>query len=94
MAICKHRIVDKCKKDGKPCIFSKECFELEEQKPMTNADHIRSMSDEELGEFLEKAEWICHYNTFCETCLKHGADGNCIHMTEWLKQPYKENTDE
>jgi hypothetical protein len=32
--------MDRCKKDNKPCIFSKECFEPEEEKPMTNADVV------------------------------------------------------
>lgn len=53
MGFCKHRVMDKCKKDGRPCIFSEECFEPEDKKPQTNADSIRSMSDEELAEFLE-----------------------------------------
>lgn len=52
MAFCRHRVMDKCKKDGRPCIFSKDCFEPEEEKVQTNADRIRAMSDEELAEFL------------------------------------------
>ncbi len=54
MAFCKHRVMDKCKKDNRPCIFSKECCEPEEKK-MTNADRIRNMTDEELAEFLDKS---------------------------------------
>lgn len=52
MAFCKHRIMDKCLKDNRPCIFSDECFEPEEIKFQTNADRIRSMSDEKLADFL------------------------------------------
>lgn len=52
MTFCKHRVMDKCKKDGKPCIFSEECFEPEEKKSQTNAERIRSMSDEELAQYL------------------------------------------
>lgn len=52
MAFCKHRIMDKCRKDNRPCIFSDECFEPEEIKLKTNADRIRSMSDEKLADFL------------------------------------------
>lgn len=48
MAFCKHRVMDNCKKDNRPCIFSKECCEPEEKK-MTNADRIRNMTDEELA---------------------------------------------
>ena len=50
----------------------------------TNADHIRSMSDEELQKF------ICN-NTKCESCNFSGWTG-CL-LGEWLKQP-KENTDD
>ena len=53
MAFCKYRIMDKCQKDNRPCIFSDECFEPEEIKPKTNADRIRAMSDEELARWLE-----------------------------------------
>lgn len=52
MSVCKHRVMDMCKKDDRPCIFSPDCFEPEEEKHMTNADHIRAMTDEELAEFL------------------------------------------
>lgn len=62
-------------------------IELAPQSP-TNADHIRSMSDEELAEFLNSYKFCyiceegcedCHYNGECERRL-----------AEWLKQPYKE----
>jgi len=56
-----------------------------EAVPMTNADHIRSMSDEELVELIE-----CPYGMQCP--IGHGTCGDCI--LEWLKQPHKENTDE
>lgn len=52
MGFCKHRAMDNCLKDNRPCIFSEDCFEPEERKPMTNADRIRAMSDEELAYFL------------------------------------------
>jgi len=58
-------------------------------KPMTNADHIRSMSDEELAEALCNA-------MFCRTCLAKfecakTANRDCgeCHL-EWLKTQYKE----
>ncbi len=49
MKICKHRVMDRCRKNGQPCTFSKECFEAEEVHN-TNADRIRAMSDEELAQ--------------------------------------------
>lgn len=68
------------------------------KKPVrTNADHIRSMTDEELAAFLE-CFGACHY------CPQYGeasfvdsgiptCDGDCEqHISDWLKQPYKEET--
>lgn len=50
------------------------------QKQTTNADHIRSMTDEELGQFL--GEWAeKHRFWMCD------GTGECL---GWLKGPYKE----
>ena len=49
---------------------------------LTNADRIRAMSDEELAEFLSKADFYCKGN--CKKCLRGTA---CIPMLQWLKQP-------
>ena len=62
---------------------------------ITNADHIRSMTDDELAVFLE-CFGGCHYCPEYETAPwdEHGildCDGDCEqHLLEWLKQPYKE----
>lgn len=58
--------------------------------PPTNADHIRSMSDEELAKFIPN--WS--YTDACK-CGEHYVDCNnecekCV--AEWLQQPYKEDT--
>lgn len=60
----------------------------------TNADHIRSMTDEELAVFLECFE-VCHYCPEHERLenepLLRGerCDEDCEkHMLDWLKQPY------
>lgn len=63
------------------------------KKPKSNADRIRSMSDEELAKFLE-CFGLCHY------CAEHNrlgdiriyadekCDEKCVdHCLEWLKQP-------
>lgn len=62
----------------------------------TNADHIRSMTDEEMAVFLECFE-VCHYCPEHERLenepLLRGerCDEDCEkHMLDWLKQPYKE----
>ena len=54
------------------------------EKPKTNADHIRSMSDEELAELLR--------DTLCTACAWQG-NGDCgneddckAEKLEWLKQ--------
>lgn len=47
---CKHRVLDACKKLGRPCLFSKECFEPEEEEAPTNVpltlDELREMDGE------------------------------------------------
>ena len=65
------------------------------RKPIkTNADHIRSMTDEELAVFLECFSG-CHYCSEHERLenepLLRGerCDEDCEkHMLNWLKQPY------
>lgn len=61
-----------------------ECDAWPDPVPMTNADHIRSMSDEELAEFL------------CDATYKENEQGYPIMRTvnkvwwhKWLKQPYE-----
>ena len=62
----------------------------------TNADHIRSMTDEELAVFI--ADKIPHGDC-CDCYLEcavfdHSKFNNCCHNAfyKWLKQPYKEET--
>ena len=64
------------------------------EAPMTNADRIRAMSDEELATHLDDIGWDCNL------CAEHRRLGNqpllrgekcdekCVeHCLEWLKQP-------
>lgn len=73
------------------------------QPKKTNADHIRSMTDEELAEYLydrveTAAEHIayCENNPECELMLESDIcipDAMCKEcLCRWLKQPYKEDT--
>lgn len=68
-----------------------ECDEFNRQvlsQPMTNADRIRAMSDEELAEFIghhSLCDRIQGESTWCE---EHAVCENCL--TEWLQQPVKE----
>ena len=65
-------------------------------KPPTNADRIRSMSDEELAEFLlewiscDKEGFMCHPKEY-----KEGGkcNGRCVAgRIDWLRQPAEEET--
>lgn len=79
---CVHWDRGKCKKftDDKSTSW---CVEgpCDDQMP-SNADRIRSMTDEELKEF------ICS-NSQCKFC-KFERWGRC-ELLEWLQQPVKEN---
>ena len=62
----------------------------------TNADHIRSMTDEELGKWIANGISTdpCDYCNVCEvycdgTPCKGKTDEGIIQ--KWLKQPYKED---
>ena len=61
------------------------------KKVLTNVDHIRAMSDEELAEFLNRVKEPC------DCCHLMDTEGACTEtlcddaMKSWLKQPYKEN---
>ena len=60
----------------------------EDTNVTTNADHIRSMTDEELGSVLFGALSANICPNGCDNC-----DGDCDkHTLDWLKQPYKEDT--
>ena len=56
------------------------------ENPMTNADRIRNMSDEELAKFLELTE-ACGYNDGSITDFKNG---HYMDMLEWLQAEVKE----
>ena len=54
---------------------------------MTNAQKIRSMSDEELAEFIYRCEMndIDYAKTFCDLCNGQYECGQC--RLDWLQQP-------
>ena len=56
-------------------------------KPTTNADRIRAMSDEELAEFIDRCEMsdIDYAKTFCDLCNGQYECDQC--RLDWLKQP-------
>ena len=57
------------------------------REPMTNADRIRAMSDEELAEFIDRCEMndIDYAKTFCDLCNGQYECDQC--RLDWLKQP-------
>lgn len=74
------------------CLYCYSCSAFEE-KPITNGDRIRAMSDEEL------AEWLSSFGAICEICSDNTfacddetiACGRCVvGITNWLKQPVGE----
>lgn len=90
--------IDECKCNGDrtqcdfyPEVREKARAETEIKKPITRADNIRSMSDEELAELLAEGKYnnkeididheICHKGM----CLD---DETCVGcMLKWLKKP-------
>lgn len=69
--------VDEC--NHKDCPYRTE--------PITNADCIREMSDEELAEFIDRCEMgdIDYAKTFCDLCNGQYECDQC--RLDWLKQP-------
>ena len=64
------------------------CRGFDKWEQPTNADHIRSMTDDELGSVLFGALGSVICPNGCDNC-----DGDCDkHALDWLKQPYKEDT--
>ena len=57
-----------------------KCCEI---KIQTNADRIRSMSDEELAKFLD----MCESMGYEDSSIATDSSGHCMDMLKWLKQP-------
>lgn len=63
--------------------------------PITNADRIRAMTDEELSEFISRIEigdfgQQVYGKTFCDMCKGQYKCDDC--RLWWLQQPVKEDT--
>jgi hypothetical protein len=82
---------DKCMKHdicGKREVFGGVgCVDDFQQKPQTNADKIRSMSNEELAEFIQDI-WCDNHGYFVDKLLSKSANPICI--LEMLKREVSE----
>jgi hypothetical protein len=96
---------DKCKSVGKdktefPC---SRCIHnaIDHYKPMTNADRIRNMTDEELAIFINSARCDALYGSECEQPYCEGMCGNSCndekhidkHLLQWLQAEVKEGAE-
>lgn len=93
-----------CKMDGEPatwpcpspgCPLFGDCLSEREgnsKPPMTNADRIRAMSDEELAEFLAEEQYRIANVIF--QAAGYGLEKQAIYARrlDWLQQPAKEDT--
>lgn len=92
MAYCKDCWnFDRCNAIGRTVDYAVDdgvCLEFDECKPITNADRIRAMSDEELAEWLE---WFV-IATVEASGMQHDdfEDGEREKLLELLKQPAEE----
>ena len=78
-----------CYDDGK-CHYKGECGH---KAPLTNADLIRAMSDEELATFISEIADECERNTECNQHC-YGCDIEyCVRESclKWLQQPAEED---
>lgn len=70
--------------EGSDCyLFNQKVLE----RPLTEADHIRQMSDVELSMFLYEVTRCCADKN-CAACPI--GEQNCIVMLYWLRQPKRE----
>ena len=83
---CRSRCIHAGKDREFVCINGVSC-KITMEKPQTNADRIRAMSDEELADFIDRCEMsdIDYAKTFCDLCNGQYECDQC--RLDWLKQP-------
>ena len=88
---CKECIhVNLCKKYHDPFTYdilpSVGCDDFKDSKPMTNADRIRAMNDEELEDVIVAIS--LGYEPWCDHHCKMQGEDNCnICLKKWLQKP-------
>ena len=95
------KLIEKLPSNMKPTIFGMAAkvdyampdeydflVQYEPPNPITNADRIRAMSDEELAEFLDRWELgdIDYSKTFCSLCEGRLYDCHDDCLLGWLRQ--------
>lgn len=95
---------DKTKCDFYPEVRDKAKFELKYKRVETNADYIRSMTNDELADFFfESPEIEFEICEYCKNFGGHASSTPCKHdmglcyvadkneaFKKWLQQPYKD----
>ncbi len=88
MRCCDCEFRNQCDEAEKVLTSFAKCYKrdrlLKEQKMQTNADKIRSMTDEELAELLERCEGEGYQDSSITPTNEYGYH---MDMLEWLKQP-------
>lgn len=85
--VCKHTDVDAKEYPCKECIHNVATI-TDHYEPMTNADRIRNMTDEELAEFITDAE---NYGYNGTSIAGYDHECGCYRdMLEWLQAEVKE----
>lgn len=75
-----------CEFDGQPLSDLKDCCQAWKSTIQTNADRIRSMTDEEL------AKWFCTMCNFGDFCpYQDDCDTNGSGVLKWLKEEVKDD---
>ena len=91
MRCCDCELRNRCDEREKGLTSFVKCYRrdrlLKEQKTQTNADKIRSMTDEELAEFLERCEGEGYQDSSITPTNEYGYH---MDVLEWLKQPAEE----
>lgn len=69
-------------------LFFKKAREI---SPVTNADKIRMMSDEDLAKWLHELSCVCECCTMGDSeCDLEGSAGCELHILNWLRTPVLE----
>lgn len=78
----------KCRKFSDDTVISYCVMGPCQEQTLSNADRIRTMSDEELADFIDKCEGM----GYVDSSIARDKNGHCIDMLDWLRSPAEEDT--